>query len=198
MIKRSQDRVEAVRKVVETLRGKIGAFWMAFGDYDLVGVLEMPDDVSAAAFAVAVAAGGACKDVKTIPLLGIAEGAGRRPTVAAICRVNLAHNDRSDRHSRRGADGVLWGYRAFGNSGFPRGIPVRQIARKPLCPHCQMPRAVARVFDHSKKAVFCPSRLRHQESGRKNSPGTATVRMAGPPAMARSAARKMRRARALW
>ena len=74
MIKRPHDRVEAVRKVVEKLGGKIGSFWMAFGDYDLIGVLEMPDNVSAAAFAVAVAAGGACKNVKTTPLLSIAEG----------------------------------------------------------------------------------------------------------------------------
>ena len=74
MIKRPQDRVEAVRKVVENLGGKIEAFWMAFGDYDLIGVLEMPDNVSAAAFAVAVAGGGACKDVKTTPLLSIADG----------------------------------------------------------------------------------------------------------------------------
>jgi len=74
MIKHPQDRVQAVSKVVEKLGGKVGAFWMAFGDYDLIGVLEMPDNVSAAAFAVAVAAGGACKNVKTTPLLSVAEG----------------------------------------------------------------------------------------------------------------------------
>jgi hypothetical protein len=34
----------------------------------------MPDNVSAAAFAFAVAPGGACRDVKTTPLLSIAEG----------------------------------------------------------------------------------------------------------------------------
>jgi len=69
MVKRPQDRAEAVRKAVEKLGGKVVTFWMAFGDYDLVGVLEMPDNVSAAAFSVAVAAGGACKNVKTTPLL---------------------------------------------------------------------------------------------------------------------------------
>ena len=74
MIKHPQDRPEAVRKVVKKLGGKIGSFWMAFGDYDLVGVLEMPDNVSAAAFAIAVAGGGACKKVKTTPLLSVAEG----------------------------------------------------------------------------------------------------------------------------
>jgi uncharacterized protein with GYD domain len=74
MIKHPQDRAQAVGKAVEKLGGKVGSFWLAFGDYDLVGVLEMPDNVSAAAFAFAVAAGGACKAVKTTPLLSIAEG----------------------------------------------------------------------------------------------------------------------------
>jgi uncharacterized protein with GYD domain len=74
MIKKPQDRVEAVRKAVEKLGGKVGSFWMTFGDYDLVGILEMPDNASAAAFAMAVAAGGACKNVKTTPLLSIQEG----------------------------------------------------------------------------------------------------------------------------
>ncbi|MGB9458294.1 MAG: GYD domain-containing protein, partial [Bryobacteraceae bacterium] len=68
MIKHPQDRVSAVSKAVEKLGGKVGSLWMAFGEYDLIGVLEMPDNVSAAAFAVAVAGGGACKNVKTTPL----------------------------------------------------------------------------------------------------------------------------------
>jgi uncharacterized protein with GYD domain len=74
MVKRPHDRVEAVRKSVEKLGGKIEAFWMAFGDHDIIGVLEMPDNVSAAAFAIAVAAGGACHAVKTTPLITIADG----------------------------------------------------------------------------------------------------------------------------
>jgi uncharacterized protein with GYD domain len=74
MVKRPQDRVAAIRKVVEKLGGKVEAFWMAFGDYDVIGVVEMPNNVKAAAFAVAVAAGGACKDVKTTPLLSVSDG----------------------------------------------------------------------------------------------------------------------------
>ncbi len=74
LVKRPENRVEAVRKVVEKLGGKVETFWFAFGDYDLIGVFDMPDNVSAAAFSVAIAAGGACKDVKTTPLLSIAEG----------------------------------------------------------------------------------------------------------------------------
>lgn len=73
LVKHPQDRVEAVSKVVENLGGKIGTFWGAFGDYDLIGVLDMPDNVSAAAFSIAIAAGGACKNVKTTPLVSIGE-----------------------------------------------------------------------------------------------------------------------------
>jgi uncharacterized protein with GYD domain len=74
MIKRPQNRAEAVRKPIEKLGGKMGSFWLTFGDYDVVAIIEMPDNVSAAAFALAIAAGGACKSVKTTPLLSVEEG----------------------------------------------------------------------------------------------------------------------------
>ena len=47
--------------------------WAAFGDYDIILVSEMPDHVAAASFAMAFAAGGACKSVKTTPLLNMTE-----------------------------------------------------------------------------------------------------------------------------
>ena len=73
LIKKPQDRAEAVTKVVENLGGKVTGFWFAFGESDIVGILEMPDNASAAAFSVAVSAGGACSEVKTTPLLSTAE-----------------------------------------------------------------------------------------------------------------------------
>jgi uncharacterized protein with GYD domain len=69
-----QDRTDAVRKVVEKLGGTIGPLYLSFGDYDVVGIYEMPDNVSAAAFAFAIAAGGSCRAVKTTPLISTAEG----------------------------------------------------------------------------------------------------------------------------
>ncbi len=74
MVNRPQDRSQAVEHVIKNLGGKMERFWLSFGDYDIVGVVEMPDSVSAAAFSMAVAAGGACKDVKTTPLLTTQEG----------------------------------------------------------------------------------------------------------------------------
>lgn len=58
-----------MRKTVERLGGRVVNGWAAFGDYDVILVSEMPDQLAAASFAMAVAAGGACKTVKTTPLL---------------------------------------------------------------------------------------------------------------------------------
>lgn len=68
-IAQPQDRTEAIGKVVKKLGGKPGKLYLSFGDYDVVGIYEMPDNVSAAAFAMAIAGGGACKSVKTTPLM---------------------------------------------------------------------------------------------------------------------------------
>ena len=74
MIKKPQNRAEAVRAAIEELGGTEKGFWFSFGDYDIVGIIEMPDNVSAAAFSVAVSGGGACRNVKTTPLLSIEDG----------------------------------------------------------------------------------------------------------------------------
>ena len=69
LVNNPQNRIPAVSAVVKKLGGKLLHGWLSFGDYDTVVVMEMPDNVSAAAFAAAIAAGGACKSIKTTPLL---------------------------------------------------------------------------------------------------------------------------------
>lgn len=64
-----QNRIEAIRPAVEKLGGKVEGGWFSFGEYDVVIVMDMPDNVSAAAVAMAFAAGGALKTIKTTPLL---------------------------------------------------------------------------------------------------------------------------------
>lgn len=74
MVKKPQDRIEAVRPAVEKFGGKIVCGYLAFGEYDVVAIFEMPNNVSAAAFAMAIGAGGACNKVKTTPLMSTKEG----------------------------------------------------------------------------------------------------------------------------
>ncbi|HKS67204.1 MAG TPA: GYD domain-containing protein [Candidatus Acidoferrales bacterium] len=74
LIKNPQNRIDAIRPAIEKLGGTIINGYFAFGDYDIVAITEMPDNVAAAAIAIAFAAGGACKAVRTTPLLTTAEG----------------------------------------------------------------------------------------------------------------------------
>ena len=64
-----KDRVEVVRPAFEAVGGKILAAGYPFGEYDVLVVLEAPDDTAAAALALAVGAGGAVKAAKTTRLL---------------------------------------------------------------------------------------------------------------------------------
>jgi uncharacterized protein with GYD domain len=68
-IKEPQDRIKAVTPAIEALGAKILVGGYPFGEYDVLVVLEAPDDTTAASVALAVAAGGAVKSAKTTRLL---------------------------------------------------------------------------------------------------------------------------------
>ena len=69
LIANPQDRFEAVRGPIEKLGGKIKDSYFAFGPSDAVLITEMPDNISAAAIALAFAAGGSCRTCQTTPLM---------------------------------------------------------------------------------------------------------------------------------
>ncbi len=68
-----QDRAAAVRPVVEGMGGKVESFYFAFGEYDAVVIAELPDNVSAAALAMAVGSTAGISSYKTTPLLTMDE-----------------------------------------------------------------------------------------------------------------------------
>jgi len=61
-------RVDAVRKAVEGLGGKLECFYFAFGDRDVYTVIDVPDNESAIALAIAVGSTGLV-DIRTTPLV---------------------------------------------------------------------------------------------------------------------------------
>ena len=61
-------RRDTVAQVIEGMGGKLESFYYAFGDYDVLGIADMPDNVSAAAFSMMINASGAVQG-KTIVLL---------------------------------------------------------------------------------------------------------------------------------
>lgn len=73
LIATRENRTEIVKKAVKKLGGKLIGSWMSFGDYDVVLIVEMPDNVSAAALAMGAAGGGSLKSLKTTPLMSTEE-----------------------------------------------------------------------------------------------------------------------------
>jgi uncharacterized protein with GYD domain len=69
LVQEPQDRIEKVRPAIEGLGGRIECAYYAFGEHDVVLILEMPDNTKAAAIALAVGAGGACSAYRTTVLL---------------------------------------------------------------------------------------------------------------------------------
>lgn len=69
LIANPHDRFEAVRSPIEKLGGKIKDSYFAFGEHDAILITEMPDNVSAAAIALAFAAGGALRNCQTTALM---------------------------------------------------------------------------------------------------------------------------------
>ncbi len=61
-------RRETVGQVIEGMGGKLESFYYAFGDHDVVGVADMPDNVSSVAFSLMVNASGVI-NAKTTVLL---------------------------------------------------------------------------------------------------------------------------------
>jgi uncharacterized protein with GYD domain len=73
-LKNPQNRQETLAHVFQGLGGKIECMYYAFGEYDVVGVTDFPDNASAAALSMVASAGGAVKAIKTTPLMTVDEG----------------------------------------------------------------------------------------------------------------------------
>jgi uncharacterized protein with GYD domain len=68
-IKQPHDRIEAARSSLEAMGIKILVWGYPLGEYDVMIVVEAPDDTTAASVALAVTAGGAVKASRTTRLL---------------------------------------------------------------------------------------------------------------------------------
>jgi uncharacterized protein with GYD domain len=73
-IQNPQNRMEQIKSLVEANGGKLLGFYYAFGEYDVVVIMEAPDNVSVSALALAVASSGAVKTGKTTVLMSPEEG----------------------------------------------------------------------------------------------------------------------------
>src|SRR5438132_3671297 len=73
LIKNPEDRRAAAKQYIEAVGGKLHGFWYAFGDHDGYNLWEAPDNVSMAATALAIGAGGALSSIQTTVLMTVDE-----------------------------------------------------------------------------------------------------------------------------
>jgi uncharacterized protein with GYD domain len=84
MIKNPEDRRAAAQQYIESVGGKLHGFWYGFGEYDGYNLWEAPDNVSMAAVALAIGAGGALSSIHTTPLLTVEETLGALKKASSV------------------------------------------------------------------------------------------------------------------
>lgn len=73
MAKNPQDRRVPIRELTQKLGGRLIDAYYCFGEYDVVVLVELPDDTSATAVAMAVITAGHLKAYKTTKLFTVEE-----------------------------------------------------------------------------------------------------------------------------
>ena len=73
LIAKPEDWRVAAQQYIESVGGKLHGFWYVFGDHDAYNLWEAPDNVSMAAVALAISAGGALSELQTTALLTVEE-----------------------------------------------------------------------------------------------------------------------------
>ena len=74
MAKNPNDRRPGIRKLAESLGGGLKEMYVTLGEYDVLVIVEAPDDTAATALAIAAVSAGHLKTTKTTKLLSVEEG----------------------------------------------------------------------------------------------------------------------------
>ena len=85
LIRNPEDRRSAAQSYIESVGGELHGFWYAFGTHDGYTLWEAPDNVSMAAVALAISAGGGLSSFETTVLLTVEE------TMDALRRAEHVH-----------------------------------------------------------------------------------------------------------
>ena len=84
LVQKPEDRTAVLQELVSSLGGKLISFDYCFGDYDVVVILETPDDTTMAAISMIAAASGAATNIKTTVLLSGAQGLEAAKKAASV------------------------------------------------------------------------------------------------------------------
>ena len=69
---KASGRLRAATTAVEAAGGKVECLYFAFGEHDVVGIVDLPDNVTAASLSLAASASGLIR-TRTTPLMTVEE-----------------------------------------------------------------------------------------------------------------------------
>ncbi len=73
LVSRPEDRLVATTRFLQQIGGRLHNYFFSFGQYDIVLLFELPDNVSAASLAMTLSAAGSVTEIETTPLLTMEE-----------------------------------------------------------------------------------------------------------------------------
>ena len=74
LVSSPEDRSGVLKVLVEGEGGKVITFDYCFGEFDIMGVFEMPNDIAMASVVMAVGASGGATNLRTTVLIPTADG----------------------------------------------------------------------------------------------------------------------------
>lgn len=76
MMVKPEDRADAVSRLVSKAGGRLVGYYVTFGEYDFMSIVDMPNDVQAAAVLLAAAGSGGVTGLRTTVAMSAVEAKG--------------------------------------------------------------------------------------------------------------------------
>jgi uncharacterized protein with GYD domain len=73
LVERPEDRLITTTRLLKGIGGRLHYYFFCFGEYDIVLIYELPDNVSAASLSMVMSSSGTVTEIETTPLLTMEE-----------------------------------------------------------------------------------------------------------------------------
>lgn len=73
LVERPEDRMITTTRLLKGIGGRLHYYFFSFGEYDIVLIYELPDNITSASLAMLLTSSGSVTEVETTPLLTMEE-----------------------------------------------------------------------------------------------------------------------------
>lgn len=73
LVERPEDRLVTTTRLLQGIGGRLHYYFFCFGEYDIVLIYELPDNIASASLSMVLSSSGTVSEVETTPLLTMEE-----------------------------------------------------------------------------------------------------------------------------